>query len=79
MIRRVSVVRRRALITLAGEAALPGVLEAMAKETNRTALLGYENAILSLVEQPSAVALSARVRSPCWTAVSPSSATRWSG
>jgi HEAT repeat protein len=46
-----------ALITLAGEAALPGVLEAMAKETNRAALLGYENAILSLVEQPSAVAL----------------------
>jgi len=46
-----------ALITLGGEAALPALLAAMAKETSQTALLGYEDAALSLVDQPSAADL----------------------
>ena len=47
----------QALITIGGEAALPGVLDAMAKETSRAALLGYEQALLSLLTQPSAADL----------------------
>lgn len=42
------------LITIGGEAALPGVLDAMSKEESRTALLGYEDAVLSLIAKPSA-------------------------
>lgn len=50
----------KAVITLGGESALPGVLDAMLKESNRNALLGYEEAVLSLLDQPSAAELIRR-------------------
>lgn len=43
-----------ALINIAGESALPDVLDAMKDETRREAFAGYEQAVLSLADQPSA-------------------------
>lgn len=50
----------KALITIGGESALPGVLDAMLKEESRTALLCYEEAVLPLLDQPSAADLIRR-------------------
>jgi len=47
----------KALIVIGGESALPVVLDAMAKESNRATLLDYEEAVLSLVDHPSAAEL----------------------
>ncbi|MFK7790786.1 MAG: HEAT repeat domain-containing protein, partial [Phycisphaeraceae bacterium] len=47
----------KAIISLGGEKALSGLLYAMQKETRPEALAGYEQAVLLLVDQPSAVDL----------------------
>lgn len=47
----------KALISMGGESALPEVLDAMVKEPHRNALLGYEEAVLSLLDRPSALGL----------------------
>lgn len=41
-----------ALVRIAAKDALPGVFDAMAKETYREALLGYEQAVLSVIDEP---------------------------